>query len=124
MSNDSRTTIGVDVGDRRSHFCVLDEAGEVVERGDFRTTPTGLKRMLGGRGDDTTRIAFETGSHALWIRRQVEAAGCEAIEANPRSAHAWSGLGAVLVDQSRQLSARSPLLPNPSTPPIQRIAHL
>jgi len=83
MTKDSRTTIGVDVGDRRSHFCVLDEAGEVVERGEFRTTPAGLQRMLDGRGDATT-IAFETGSHALWIRREVEAAGCAAIEANPR----------------------------------------
>lgn len=84
MSKDSRATIGVDVGDRRSHYCVLDEAGEVVERGDFRTTPAGLKRMLDGRGDYATSVAFETGSHALWIRRHVEAAGCEAIEANPR----------------------------------------
>jgi transposase len=83
MTKDSRTTIGVDVGDRRSHFCVLDEAGEVVERGDFRTTPAGLKQMLGGRGDGT-KVAFETGSHALWIRRDVEAEGCAAIEANPR----------------------------------------
>jgi transposase len=74
--------MGVDVGDRRSHFCVLDEAGEVVERGDFRTTPAGLKKMLAGRSDAT--VAFETGSHALWIRREVDATGCRALEANPR----------------------------------------
>ncbi|MFQ5843639.1 MAG: hypothetical protein ACE5JG_01490 [Planctomycetota bacterium] len=63
MRKHSKTTIGVDVGDRRSHFCVLDEGGEVVERGDFRTTPVGLKRMLAGRSDVT--VAFETGAHAL-----------------------------------------------------------
>lgn len=82
MTEDSRTTIGVDVGDRRSRFCVLDEAGKVVEEGDFRTTPAGLKGVLGARAGAT--VAFETGSHALWIRREVEAAGCEAVEANPR----------------------------------------
>jgi len=78
----SKTTLGVDVGDRRSHFCVLDEAGAVVERGDFRTTPAGLKKMLAARSGAT--VAFETGSHALWIRHEVEAAGCRALEGNPR----------------------------------------
>jgi transposase len=29
-------------------------------------------------------VVFETGSHALWIRREVEAADCRALEANPR----------------------------------------
>jgi transposase len=82
MRKDSKSTIGMDVGDRRSHFCVLDDAGDVVERGSFRTTPTGLKKMLAGRAGAT--VAFETGSHALWIRREVEDAECTALEANPR----------------------------------------
>ncbi len=73
MTKHNRATIGVDVGDRRSHFCVLDEEGEVLERGDFRTTPAGLKKMLAERSGAT--VAFETGSHALWIRREVEASG-------------------------------------------------
>jgi transposase len=60
----------------------LDEAGEVVERGDFRTRPADLKKMLADRAGAT--VAFETGSHALWIRREVEAVGCRALEANPR----------------------------------------
>ena len=58
---------------------------EVVERGDFRTTPAGLKRMLVGHSGAT--VAFETGSHALWMSREVEAAGCRALEANPRRVH-------------------------------------
>jgi transposase len=82
MTKHSSITIGVDVGDRRSHFCELDEAGEVVRRGDFRTTPAGLKKTLADQAGAT--VAFETGSHALWIRREVEAAGCTALEANPR----------------------------------------
>lgn len=82
MAQLTKCTIGMDVGDRRSHYCVLDDAGSVLERGDFRTTPDALKGMLGGRGGAT--VVFETGSHALWIRREVEASGCTAIEANPR----------------------------------------
>ena len=32
-------TIGIDLGDRFSHFCVLDGAGEILEEGRVRTTP-------------------------------------------------------------------------------------
>jgi transposase len=32
-------TIGIDLGDVRSHYCTLNEDGEVVDRGCFRTTP-------------------------------------------------------------------------------------
>ena len=32
-------TIGIDLGDVWSHYCTLNEDGEVVGRGRFRTTP-------------------------------------------------------------------------------------
>lgn len=82
MKQLSKLTIGVDVGDRRSHFCALDGTGNVVERGSFGTRPASLKKMLAGRAGAT--VAFEAGSHGLWIREEVEAAGCTAVEANPR----------------------------------------
>lgn len=31
-------TIGVDLGDVRSHYCTLNQDGEVVDRSRFRTT--------------------------------------------------------------------------------------
>ena len=37
-------TIGIDLGDVWSHYCTLNEEGEVVDRGRFRTTPTGVER--------------------------------------------------------------------------------
>src|SRR5919206_4148047 len=33
------TTVGLDVGDRQSLFCVLDERGDVVEEGRIPTSP-------------------------------------------------------------------------------------
>jgi transposase len=34
------TTIGIDLGDIWSHYCTLNEDGEVVDRGRFRTNPS------------------------------------------------------------------------------------
>ena len=31
-------TIGIDLGDARSHYCTLNKEGEVVDRGRFRHT--------------------------------------------------------------------------------------
>src|SRR6266513_2521080 len=33
-----RMTIGIDLGDRRSHFCVLNEQAQVIARGFLPTT--------------------------------------------------------------------------------------
>lgn len=38
--------IGIDVGEVLSPHCTLDEKGELVDRGRFRTTPKGLEKCL------------------------------------------------------------------------------
>ena len=54
----AEATIGIDLGDVWSHYCTLNQDGEVVNRGRFRTTPKGsvaltvvgkAKRGRGGR---------------------------------------------------------------------------
>jgi transposase len=39
-------TIGIDLGDVWSHCCSLDEDGEVVDRGRFRTTPKAIEKWF------------------------------------------------------------------------------
>jgi hypothetical protein len=38
--------IGIDLGDVWSHDCTLNEAGEVVDRGRFRTSPKGIEKWF------------------------------------------------------------------------------
>ncbi len=42
-------TIGIDLGDRKSHICVLDAAGEIVEEGRIATTPKALRARFEGQ---------------------------------------------------------------------------
>jgi transposase len=39
-------TIGMDLGDKTSRYCVLDEQGEIVQEGSVGTTKKALARSL------------------------------------------------------------------------------
>ena len=39
-------TIGIDFGNVWSHYCTLNEEGEVVDRGRFRTSPKGVEKWF------------------------------------------------------------------------------
>src|ERR1700730_8592079 len=39
-------TVGVDVSDRISHYCVLGPQGEIVTEGTLRTTPAGFSAQF------------------------------------------------------------------------------
>ena len=62
-------TIGIDLGDVWSHYCTLNEAGDVVDRGRFRTNPKGLEKWFAGLSP--ARIAMEAGTHSIWISEQL-----------------------------------------------------
>lgn len=73
-------TFGIDLGDKFSHVCVLDETGEVVERSRLRTTKAAMRRRFSGL--PRARIAFEVGTHSRWIQHLLEELGHETIVAN------------------------------------------
>lgn len=75
-------TIGLDLGDRHSHGCVLSGAGEVVERFRIATTGTGLEKGFRGRG--RARVVLEVGTHSPWVSAALEELGFEVVVANPR----------------------------------------
>jgi len=74
--------VGLDVGDRQSHYCVLDLNGGVVAEGAVKTTAASLRVLFEGKG--RMRIALEAGTHSPWISRLLIALGHEALVANPR----------------------------------------
>lgn len=84
-------TIGIDLGDKRSHDCVLDSAGKIVEEGSFSNTSEGLTKYFGGCR--RARIALETGAQSGWISRALEALGHEVLVANARELRAIWGSG-------------------------------
>ncbi len=75
-------TIGMDLGDKTSRYCVLNQDGEVAGEGSVATTKKGITERFGGLG--RARMAMEVGTHSPWVSRLLAALGHEVIVANAR----------------------------------------
>lgn len=75
-------TIGMDLGDKSSFYCVLDSRGEVVKEGRVATAKPALLRLFGAMRH--CRIAIEAGAQSGWISRLLSRCGHEVIVANAR----------------------------------------
>src|SRR5579871_6915847 len=75
-------TIGLDLGDRNSWYCVLDEVGQIQLEQRVRTTAKALREVF--RAMPRSRIALEIGTHSPWISRLLSEVGHEVIVANAR----------------------------------------
>jgi transposase len=74
-------TLGLDLGDRRSAWCVIAADARLVERGTVATEATALRRWLAKYPG--ARVVMEVGTHSPWVSRLVAALGHEAVVANP-----------------------------------------
>ena len=97
--------IGLDLGDRFSHYCILDEPGKVILEHNLPTTPRGIHQVFSRIPRD--RIALETGTRSPWVSRQLSQLGHEVIVAHARNVR-------LIGESSRkddQLDARTPNMP-------------
>jgi transposase len=75
------TTVGLDLGDRVSSYCLLSASGEVLEEGVVRTQEGDLRELFGRLGK--SRLAMEAGTHSPWVSRLLGVQGHEVLVANP-----------------------------------------
>ena len=80
--------VGLDLGDRWSWYCVLDDHGEVVFEQKVSTTPKALREVFGAMPH--SRVALETGTHSPWVSRLMKELGHEAIVAQASKVR-WIG---------------------------------
>ena len=75
-------TIGIDVSDRTSCYCILDHAGEICCEGKLRSSPEAYRQQFGGMAPAV--IALEAGTHSRWMSALLTECGHQVIVANPR----------------------------------------
>ena len=74
--------IGIDTGDRYCQICVMDQQGNVIQKGRLRTEGRVLNEQFSVLARQ--RVVFETGTHSPWMSRLLSACGHEVIVANAR----------------------------------------
>jgi len=77
---EQQLTIGLDLGDRWSFYCVLNEAGKVILEQKLPTTPKAMKQTFGSI--PPSLIALETGTHSPWVSRLLTELGHAVIVAH------------------------------------------
>lgn len=80
--NEYSTVIGMDLGDKKHHFCVLNPSAEIEQEGTVTNSRAGLKRTFGGY--EPSLIAIETGTHSKWVSSLLEKLGHTVLVANAR----------------------------------------
>src|SRR6266705_6184825 len=73
-------TTGLDLGDRWSNYCVLDEAGEIILEQKVGMTPEAMKQTFGKI--QRSLIALENGTHSPWVSRLLTELGYKVIVAH------------------------------------------
>src|SRR5258707_13472281 len=77
---EQKLTIGVDLGDRWSFYCVLDEAGKIILEQKVSTTPEAMKQTF--ERIPRSLIALETGTHSPCLSRLLKELGHEVLVAH------------------------------------------
>lgn len=75
-------TIGIDLGDKTSRYCLLNDRGEVAKEASLGTSKKGVTLVFAPL--QRCRIALEVGTHSPWVSRLLKSLGHEVYVANPR----------------------------------------
>jgi transposase len=73
---------GIDLGDKSSRLCVLNEAGEIVVEEILTTSPRTFEERF--HSESMMRIGIEVGTHSRWTSRLLTRLGHEVIVADSR----------------------------------------
>ena len=76
--------IGIDVHQRESQVCIVDEDGHVLLERRVRTRGERFAALLEGRG--RARVVLEASTESEWVAQALEALGYEVIVADPNFA--------------------------------------
>jgi transposase len=82
-------TLGLDLGDRTTHFAVLDDDGQVIERGIVATTRDAMRKQFVAYA--ASRVVLEVSTHSPWVSALFQELGHTVIVANARAVKAVSG---------------------------------
>jgi transposase len=80
--------VGLDVSQKETSVCVVDEQGRLMFEGKVKSTPGALSHLIHRRAPQAERIGFETGAMASWLWHELRRVGLPVVCIDARHAHA------------------------------------
>lgn len=81
MAGKDKVFIGLDLGDRYAHFCILGSDGEIIDEGRVHTTVIAFRKFFASR--TASLVVLEAGTHSRWSSELLAELGHEVVVANP-----------------------------------------
>ncbi len=82
------TYVGLDVSQKETSVCVIDESGAVLWEGNCDSKPVSIEKVVRERAPQCRVAAFETGPLAVWHWHALKALGVPVVCIHARHAHA------------------------------------
>jgi transposase len=95
--------VGLDVSQKETSVCVVNEAGQVVFEGKAKSDPNALTELLRKRAPYAERVGFETGAMSSWLWHELRRVDLPVVCIDARHAHA---VLSVRMNKSDQNDAR------------------
>jgi len=80
--------VGLDVSQKETSVCVVNEAGRILFEGKAKSDPGALTALLRERAPHAERIGFETGAMASWLWHELRRVDLPVVCIDARHAHA------------------------------------
>ena len=80
--------VGLDVSQKETSVCVVDQDGRVLFEGTAASTPGALSKLIRARAPQAERIGLETGSMASWLWHELHHVELPVVCVDARHAHA------------------------------------
>ena len=80
--------VGLDVSQKETAVCVVDQDGKVLFEGKVPSDPGALARVIRKRAPTAERIGFETGAMASWLWHELKRVNLPVVCVDARHAHA------------------------------------
>jgi transposase len=80
--------VGLDVSQKLTAICVVDETGRRLWRGQCATDPEQIERVVKGHAGDDARVGLETGPMTPWLVHELRGRGLDVTCLDARHARA------------------------------------
>ena len=77
--------VGLDVSQKETAMCVVDENGTVLFEGKAASDPGALARVIRKRAPTAERVGFETGAMASWLWHELKRVGLPVVCVDART---------------------------------------